>query len=626
MAPTHRPPGLSGRFVGGPRAPPPLWEQRPAGLPAGADGMEIHKGIPVSPGVVVGRVYLLDDERQRIPRRSIPRDGIPAQIARLNEALERARDELSALRDRAQRELGEEAAKIFGFHLGLLADPSLTGPMRSRVETEGVTAEFSAAEEFQRLAAMFSRMGDESFVTKVDDVLDLERRVLRALIGERRSRVSGVGEAAVIVAHALTPSQAASFDRSNVVAFATETGGRTSHTAIVAQAMGIPAVVGVARLTQAASEGDAIIIDGDRGVVVLNPSADTLASYGRHIERMRAFSVSLGELADQPAVTTDGARVELHGNIEFAHEAATVIKSGGDGVGLFRTEFLWLVSDHEPTEEEQYLAYRTTVEMLGGKPATLRTFDLGADKVAHAGVIEPEANPFLGLRSIRYCLQNLPMFKRQLRAILRAGAHGPVKIMFPLITTTMELRQARMVLNDVKEDLAEEGIAHDPNVGVGMMVEAPSAALMASTFAREVDFFSIGTNDLVQYVLAVDRTNEHVAPLYTPAHPAVLKLLKDVIRAARREGIDVSCCGEMAGEIEYTMLLLGFGLRSLSLSPTAIPRVKRVIRSVDMMSCERLARRVGSFDSERQIAGFLRDAVRKIIPEAFDGRAVEDSA
>lgn len=588
--------------------------------------MEIHKGIPVSSGVVVGRVFVLDDERSRIPKRVVAHAETGAQAARLTDALERSRKELEDLRDRAQKELGDEAAKIFAFHQGLLSDVSLTGPMRKRIETDRVTAEYAASEEFNRLAGMFSRMGDDSFATKVDDVRDLERRVLRALIGEHRSALGAMGEGAVVVAHALTPSQAAGFDTGRVLAFATETGGRTSHTAIVAQALGIPAVVGVARLLDSASDGDTIIIDGDRGVVVLNPAPDTLASYQRHIERVRAFSIALGELADLPSVTLDGERVDLYGNIEFAREAATVVATGGAGVGLYRTEFLWLTSDHEPSEEEQFNAYRTTVELLKGRPLTLRTFDLGADKLTHAQAAEPEANPFLGLRSIRYCLQNLKMFKRQLRAALRASALGPVRIMFPLVTTTVELRQARMVLNDVMEDLEDEGTPFDRKVQVGMMVETPSAAVMAATFAREVDFFSIGTNDLVQYVLAVDRTNEHVAPLYTPAHPAVLKLLKDVIRAARREDIDVSCCGEMAGEVEYTMLLLGFGLRSLSLSPTAIPRVKRVIRSVDIPSCERLARRVGSFDSERQIAAFLRDAVRKIIPEAYDGRSVDESA
>lgn len=588
--------------------------------------MEIHKGIPVSSGVVVGRVFVLDDERSRIPKRVVGPEGAPAQLARLNDALARSRRELETLRARAETELGDEAAKIFAFHQGLLADPSLTGPMRQRIERDHVTAEYAAAEEFSRLAGMFTRLGDDSFVTKVDDVRDLERRVLRALIGEHKSALGTLGEGAVIIAHALTPSQTAAFDTTRVLAFATETGGRTSHTAIVAQALGIPAVVGVARLLDSVSEGDTIIIDGDRGVVVLNPAPDTLVSYQRHIERVRAFSVALSELADQPSVTADGVEIDLHGNIEFAHEASTVVATGGAGVGLYRTEFLWLTSDHEPSEEEQYHAYRTAVELLQGKPMTLRTFDLGADKLTNLQAQEPEANPFLGLRSIRYCLQNLKMFKRQLRAALRASAHGPVRLMFPLITTTVELRQARMVLNDVMEDLEDEGVTFDRKVPVGMMVETPSAAVMAATFAREVDFFSIGTNDLVQYVLAVDRTNEHVASLYTPAHPAVLKLLKEVIRAARWAEIDVSCCGEMAGEVEYTMLLLGFGLRSLSMSPTAIPRVKRVVRSVDIPSCERLARRVGSFDSERQIAAFLRDAVRKIIPEAYDGRSVDESA
>jgi phosphotransferase system enzyme I (PtsI) len=586
--------------------------------------MEVFKGIPVSPGVAIGRVLVLDGRRERIPRRTVDSDKVDAELARLEVALEESRAELLELEARANERLGDEAAKIFAFHRGMLADPSLTGPIRERVRRERVTAEYAVGESFGDLANWFRSLDDPSFSAKVDDVWDLERRLLRRLMGETKTRLARLTQPAVVIGHELTPSEAASFTPETVMAFVSDIGGRTSHTAIIAHSIGIPAVVGAGRLTESAEDGDLIIVDGDRGVVVLNPDEETVREHERYIERQRALRRSLADLAQEESRTLDGEHITLLGNIEFPREAEAVLQNGGEGVGLYRTEFLFLTRDDEPSEEEQFETYAEAVRMMKGRPITFRTFDLGADKYTTRQAQDPERNPFLGLRSIRYCLQHLPMFKRQLRAILRASALGPSRVMFPLITTLTELRQARMVLRDVMEDLEDEGAPFDPNVKIGMMVESPAAAMMASAFAREVDFFSIGTNDLVQYVLAVDRTNEHVASLYTPTHPAVIRLLKDVVRAARRANTDVSICGEIAGDVEYTMLLLGMGLRTLSASPQALPRLKRVIRSVDIASCERLARKVGSLDSERLVAMQLRDAARKVIPEAFDGRTVED--
>jgi phosphotransferase system enzyme I (PtsI) len=586
--------------------------------------MEVFKGIPVSPGVAIGRVLVLDGRRERIPRRTVDSDEVDAELARLDEALAASRDELLDLESRANERLGDEAAKIFAFHRGMLADPSLTGPLKERVKRERVTAEYAVAESFAELAQWFRSLDDPSFNAKVDDVWDLERRVVRRLTGETKTRLARLSEPAVVIGHELTPSEAASFTTDTVMAFVTDIGGRTSHTAIIAHSIGIPAVVGAGRLTESAQDGDLIIVDGDRGVVVLNPDESTIAEHERYVARQLDFRRSLVDLSGEEAVTLDGEHITLMGNIEFPREAATVIQNGGEGVGLYRTEFLFLTHDDEPSEEVQYENYAEAVRLMEGRPITFRTFDLGADKYTSRQARDPERNPFLGLRSIRYCLQNLPMFRRQLRAILRASTLGPVRVMFPLITTLTELRQAKMVLRDVMEDLEDEGVEFDRGVKIGMMVESPAAAVMASAFAREVDFFSIGTNDLVQYVLAVDRTNEHVASLYTPTHPAVIRLLKDVIRAARRAEAEVSICGEIAGDVEYTMLLLGMGLRTLSASPQSLPRLKRVIRSVDIPTCERLARKVGSLDSERLIAMQLRDAARKVIPEAFDGRSVED--
>ncbi len=584
--------------------------------------MDVFKGIPVAPGVVVGTVFILDDERVRIPRRKIRKEDVERELERFEESLKDSIDELAALRARTEEELGGEAATIFAFHLGMLSDRTVTDPIRERIRTDRFTAEFSVSAAFENLADRFARMGDSTFQTKINDVWDLDRRLLRHLIGEHRSRLDYLDHQAIIVAPDLTPSQTASFDRSRVIGFVTDAGGKTSHTAILARALDIPAVVGVEKLIQKASDGQKIIVDGDRGVVILKPDEETIEEYTRRIEDLAKLRLSLGELADKPSITTDGVEIELHGNIEFPLEVETVLTHGGSGIGLFRTEFLFLNSVVEPTEEEQFEVYRECVELLKGKPLVVRTMDLGSDK-AHDRWAFPERNPALGCRSIRYCLQHLPTFRRQLRAIVRASALGPVKVMFPLITTIHELRQARLLLRDVMDDLAEEGVDFDRKMPVGIMIEAPSAAIVASIFARESDFFSIGTNDLVQYTLAVDRTNERVAPLYTAAHPAIHRLIKDVVRAARRHKVPTSICGEAAGDIEYTVLLIGLGLRSLSMTPSLIPHVKRIVRSVDIGQCERVARKVGSFDSERQVSAYLRDVTRTIIPEAFDGRSVE---
>lgn len=585
--------------------------------------MEVIKGIPVSPGVVIGRAFVLDYVDERVPWRTVLPQDTPREQKRFEIALTTAKNELLALQERTERELGAEAAKIFGFHIGLLSDASLTHPIRQRIEADHVTAEFAVAERFRTLADQFRNMGSEVFRQKANDVLDLDRRLLGLLVGQTESRMQELAEPVIIVSHELTPSQAASMDRTKVLAIATDAGGRTSHTSIVARAMDIPAVVGCQRVSIDINENDRMIVDGDRGVVIIRPDEETIRQYEQYQAERITFQEGLKQFAGLEAVTKDGVRITLLGNIEFPEEAPGVIEHGADGVGLYRTEFLYLTSVTEPSEEDQFRAYRQCAEALGDRTLTIRTLDLGADKYTQARQEEPERNPFLGCRGIRYCLQNLPMFRTQLRAILRASAYGRVKIMFPLVATMLELRQAKLVLNDVMEELEEEGIAYDREIPIGMMVEVPSSALMARTFAREVDFISIGTNDLIQYTLAVDRGNERVANLYSGANPAVLQLVKQVIRAGNHAQIDVSICGEIAGELVYTMLLIGFGLRTLSLVPSQVPQVKRLIRSVDLGQCERLARRVGSFDSERQILSYLREQVRDVFPEAFGGWNVE---
>ena len=579
--------------------------------------MQRIKGIAVSHGIIVGRAFLVGSAEQVVPHRTIDESEVTAQYARLHAALAAAGAEIAELSERTRRELGNEPAKIFEFHAGLLRDKALVAAIERRISGNFVTAEQAVADQFRVLVDQFKRMGNEVFEQKANDIIDLERRVLGHLMGEEKSRLAQLDAPAVVVAHELTPSQAAAMDRSKVIAIVTDLGGRTGHTSIVARALGLPSVVGCQRCSTEVEDGDEMIVDGNEGIVILRPDAKTLEEYRRKQERSQRSRAAMRELSGLEAVTKDGHRIQLMGNIEFPEEIEAVLGNGGDGVGLYRTEFLWLTRKEPPTEQDHMDAYLRAIKLLKGKPLTIRTCDLGADKYTQAQMEEPERNPFLGLRSIRHSLANPAEFKSQLRAILRASAHGPVKTMFPLVSNLMELRQGKLMIADIGEELEDEGVAFDRQMPVGVMIEVPSAALMARTFAAESSFFSIGTNDLVQYTLAVDRGNERVAHLYQAAHPAVVYLAKSVVRAARSAQIDCSLCGEMAGEPLYSMLLLGMGLRTLSMVPDQIPVVKRVIRSVTMEQCERLARRVGSFDSERQVETALRDELRKLDPEVF---------
>lgn len=581
--------------------------------------MEVIRGIPVSSGIVIGRVFRLGKAEQRVPHTTITSDQVDAELERVHEAFERAIVDLEALRDRTRIQLGAEPAKIFEFHVGLLRDPSLRNPIDERVRKDLVVAEWAVADQFKSVADQFAALGTEVFAQKTSDILDLDRRVLDHLMGESTSRLARLDEPVIIVAHELTPSQTAGMNRSQILGFATDLGGRTSHVSIVARAVDIPAVVGCQHVSRRVENGDLIIIDGDSGSVLVRPNDEILEEYRTRQSEVSDYRASLRKSVGLKAETTDGEHISLLGNIEFPDEIPSVLENGGGGVGLYRTEFLYLTSGHEPTEEDHYVAYRTAIQHLEGRPLVIRTQDLGADKYTQEQAEEPERNPFLGCRSIRYSLQNLDGFKTQLRAILRAATAGPVKIMFPLVSTVMEIRQAKMLLADVAEELDEDGIDRGRAVEVGMMVEVPSAALMARAFSSEVSFFSIGTNDLIQYTLAVDRGNERVANLYTGASPAVIQLIKNVIRAARRRDVDVSLCGEVAGEPLYTMLLLGLGLRTLSLVPNQIPVIKAVVRSVSIEHCERIARKVGTFDSERQVLNYLRDELRKIDPGSPGG-------
>jgi phosphoenolpyruvate-protein phosphotransferase (PTS system enzyme I) len=579
--------------------------------------MEIRKGIAVSPGVAIAPAIVLDSEQFRIPRRSIDPSEIESELARFFDAVERAKAEIRELRQRVVTDVGEKLGAIFDVQDALLTDPRVSQEIRELVEREHYAPEYAVSTILKGYAKKFLNLPNRYMSERVSDVYDVEKRLLRNLIGARRESLGTLTEPVIIIAHDLTPSQTASLDRSKILGFATDIGGRTSHTTIVARAMGIPAVVGLKTITADISGGDMVVVDGNRGLVVVNPDAAAIIRFREAQRRFDLMEEQLGDLRDLPAVTADGHEVKLWGNIEFPHEVEGCLARGASGIGLYRTEFLYLDRDDEPSEEDHFQAYAEAIELAKGRPVTIRTCDLGADKFTHLSGDYDERNPFLGCRSIRFSLQHIGTFKTQLRAILRASALGPTRVMFPLVTNLKELRQAKMLLNDVREDLEEEGVEFDADLKVGIMIEVPSAAIMARSFAHECDFFSIGTNDLIQYTLAVDRSNERVASLYTPGNPAVLRLIRGVVEAAHEAGIDVAVCGEMAGEPIYVPILLGLGIHAFSVSSATLLEIKKIIRSMTMDQAREVCERVYQFDSDREVDAYLGEITRRLVPEMF---------
>jgi len=579
--------------------------------------MEIKKGIAVSPGISIAESLIIDSEDYRIPRRQIEHSQRMLEIQRTRNAFKDAIKELTKLESKQDQAEGGKIKDIFAVHLRFLHDRSLRKKITDFIQTEHVTAEYAVSTVLREIASHFNKVEDAYISERAADIYDIERRLLKQLLGKKREDVEHLKKEVVIIARELSPTQTAGFDRKYVKGIASDAGGRTSHAAIVARSLGIPAVVALEDLTEYTSGGDTVIVDGNRGIVIVNPDEQTVRQYEEYSKEFTELEHRLDAIRQKPAVTRDGTEITLLGNIEFPNEAEIVLEKGGDGIGLYRTEFLYLNTETEPTEHDHYEAYAQTIRVFADRPVVIRTLDLGADKYTQRKRFAPEPNPFLGLRSIRFCLQNLPMFKKQLRAILRASVLGQVKIMFPLITHRQELMQAKMILRDVMEDLDEESIPYNRDIQIGIMIETPSAALTAYSLAADVDFFSIGTNDLTQYTLAVDRGNELVSTLYSAADPAVLRLIRNVIQDAHKAQIDLSVCGEMASEPEYIMLLLGMGVRTISIASPMIPEIKQIIRSVTMEYCNKVARKVLSMDSERQISAYLRNAARKILPEAF---------
>jgi len=582
--------------------------------------MEIKRGIAVSSGVAIGPALMLDSEWFRIPQRRVTADQREVEIERLKRALEAAAAEARQTQESVKTKLGSQYGAIFAAHALLISDPNLAREVEALIREQSFAAEYAVSRVMRRSAKALEGMRDGYGSTRVTDLFDMEKRILGHLLGQKREQLKELTEAVVVLAHDLTPSETANLDPKRVHAFATEAGGRTSHTAIVAGMLEIPAVVGLGPFVTDISGGDLVIVDGNKGILILNPDEETLERYEETRHSFRSFESRLEQLRELPAETRDGIKVSLQGNIEFPQESAHCLDRGADGVGLYRTEFLYLGKTDDPSEAEHFDAYLTVLKTLGSqRPVVIRTLDLGADKFQPQWeMLQHERNPFLGLRSVRLCLRNLTLFKTQMRAILRASALGDVRIMFPMISTLLELRQCKMILAEVKEDLEEEKIAFNPRIRIGTMIEVPSAAILADLLAREVDFFSIGTNDLVQYTLAADRNNETVASLYSPGDPAVLRLIDNVVQSADKANIAVNVCGEMSGEPQYTMLLLGMGLRYLSVTPHSIPEIKKLIRSVTLADCVAVAKEAMRLETARDVNNYLREQTRRILPEVMN--------
>jgi phosphotransferase system enzyme I (PtsI) len=576
--------------------------------------MERLQGIAVSPGVAIGEVLVMDTEGFRIPRRFLPRDAVEDELERLNTAIAAATAEIERHREKVEKQLGKEYAAIFSAHVQMLNDRGLRAKLEEMIRQRHYSPEYSVSRALRHYAKVIQSL-DGVMQERATDIFDIEKRLLRHLFGKRREELAHIHSEVLVLAHNLTPSETSNLNPKYVKGFVTEIGGPGSLTAIVAEALGIPAVVGTGPFMADVSGGETAIIDGYQGLVILHPDEETLARYRHEVVQYRSHAAKLEKLRDLPAETACGVRVQLLGNIEFPYEVEQCQKRGANGIGLYRTEFLFMSRDEEPTEEEQTTAYSAVAEAMRGQPVVMRTIDLGADKLPSVPFPEDESNPFLGLRSIRLALKHPALFKTQLRAILRASTVGNISIMFPLVSTLLELKHAKMVLREAIEDLEEEGVEFDRNIKVGMMVEVPSVVMMMDHFVEEVDFFSIGTNDLIQYVLAVDRSNKDVAGLYTASDPSVLRMINIAVTEAKKGEVPISMCGQMCGNPMYTMLLLGMGLRSMSVTPAAIPEIKQVCRRVSITTCERVAERALKMESARDVRAFLKEELAKALPE-----------
>jgi phosphotransferase system enzyme I (PtsI) len=581
-----------------------------------ATAERVFQGIGVSPGVARGKILVYSIAEEAIPEYDITPEQVQQEVARFEQALITTRQQLHELQERIASGIGATApSSILDVHVSITEDPALIEPVMTRLEQEKKNVEFIFHTVAQKYVKTLAELPDEFLRERAADVQDVTRRILRNLLGHEHRGLATVPPGTIIVAHDLSPSDTSSLDRRNAVGFATDVGSHTSHTAIVARSMNLPAVVGLRDVSQHVRNGQSAILDGYSGTLVVEPSQQTLFVYGQLEVKRHSVEERLAALKELPAQTLDGHRVTLSGNIELPADVPALLTVGAEGVGLFRTEFLYLNRKDFPTEDEQYEKYLQVAQMTKPHSVIIRTLDLGGDKFHSEEITPAEINPFLGFRAIRFCLANPEIFTVQLRAIMRASAEGNVRIMYPMISGVNEVIQANEILHEVMADLRKEGVPFDENIDVGAMIEIPSAALTAEMIAQETDFLSIGSNDLIQYTMAVDRVNERVANLYEPTHPAILRLIRGVVEAAHNNGIWVGVCGEIAGEPLYVPLLVGMGVDELSLAASSLPRVKEVIRRIKLSEVQELAAATLHATRSREVLAMLNALIQRIDPD-----------
>ncbi len=584
-------------------------------------GERIFRGIPVSSGVCRGRILVLRRIRPNIEIRKLHQDEVPAEIGRLEQALVQTRHQILEVQRRVSQAMGAEEGNIFEAHLLVLEDRTLIDEVIRVIKDQKVNAENAFHTVAERYASTLAAIEDDYLRERAADMRDVTNRVLNNILGvEPEVDLRHLKEPCIIVSHDLTPSNTAQLDKQNVLGFATDVGSRTSHTAIMARSLRIPAVVGLQNGSEEIESGDYALLDGFNGVVIINPTDQSLYEYGQLLRKQVTLQERLRDVQDKPAITLDGHRLLLSANIETAADTAEVKNNGADGVGLFRTEYLFINRGRPPGEEQQYEAYREAAAALSPMPVVIRTLDLGGDKFMAHNPIPQEMNPFLGWRAIRFCLQERDMFREQLRAILRASAEGNVKMMYPMVSGLDELNQANALVEEYKAELRAENIPFDENLEIGVMIETPSAVIVADSLAKRLKFFSIGTNDLIQYSLAVDRMNEKIAHLYEPTHPAIVRLIKATVNAAHQHQIPVSVCGEMAGDPVLTPLLLGLGIDELSAAPAVVPSIKFIIRRLKLSEAQALAEFALSCESASEILGRCQELAREIAPDLFEAK------